>query len=136
MKIAPKKFVNSHIVKTNYTHPNFSPYIILNDDDTVLGYVWTITNLNQSRNMYVSMIEVIDKGKGIGTQIIDFLFNEFSLETMWGNILREPNDRAFYFWESLGAEFQTKHLLEDLLLNTKKEISFILRNPERLKQVS
>lgn len=81
---------NSHVVKS---------------DSKIVAYV-TFTMKNKSV-MWLDMIEVIPKEKKLGTKIIKFFFQHFSLEKIEGFILCE--NRAYRFWNSLGAEIYYIH---------------------------
>ncbi|PLS19428.1 hypothetical protein CVD28_03155 [Bacillus sp. M6-12] len=78
---------------------NLDAYMILKSNKPV-AYVWFDIKDN---TMDLGMIEVIEKGKGLGTEIIYFLFEYFSLEKITGFVLCE--ERAYRFWDKLGATF-------------------------------
>jgi hypothetical protein len=107
VRMASETFTQNHKpIKEYYEHPKYTPLIILDEKDSVLGYVWT-ENMDfvKEKQMYVDFIEVIDKENGTGTRIIEFLFNQFELFRMFGTVLRERSERAYFFWESLGSIF-------------------------------
>lgn len=52
--------------------------------------------------MWLDMIEVIDKRRGLGSEIINFFFHYFSLVKIEGFSLCE--ERAIRFWNRLGAD--------------------------------
>ncbi|MFW5962675.1 MAG: hypothetical protein ACOCQR_03565 [bacterium] len=90
------------IEKMQYRKPEKDGFAVLNDDNEEVAYIWFIL---KDKTMDIEMLEVIDKGKGIGRKIIEFIFNNFSIDIIEGRSLYEQSLRSFYFWESLGAEF-------------------------------
>lgn len=98
---------------------------VVKEDEKEVAYLSFL--INDDNTMYLYMIEVIEKGKGIGRNIIKHLINYYSLESIKGFVLDEK--RAYIFWRSLGAEiyyvdvegYEIEELLEDGL-----DSSFIL----------
>lgn len=120
MKLIKLSEFGKHKVVTDYGVPNYEPYIITDDKQVPLGYLWTPALVSP---LYIEMIEVINKEEGIGTDVIKFLFRELDLNEVFGEVMRTPSERPYYFWESLGAEFQY-HI--DDALNTGYKIPFSL----------
>lgn len=79
-----------------------------------IGYIWFYI---KDGILYLDMIEVIEKEMGYGTEIITYLFTEFDIDSIKGEILDESGDRAYWFWSSLGSELSVTP--EDLRENNK-----------------
>lgn len=115
-----------HDILTDYEAPDYEPYIIVDNKGTPLCYLWTPKLENP---LYIEMIEVIDKEKGIGTQVVRFLFKELNLNEIFGEVMRTTSERPYYFWESLGAEFEC-HI--DDAFDSGYKIPFCLDNSQLL----
>lgn len=92
--INKNEVVNSeHVIK--YSE---NLYAIESNGKTVAYATFTINN----NIMLLDMIEVVEKGKGLGGIIVDFFFGYFSLDKIKGLILCEEG--AYNFWKKMGAE--------------------------------
>ena len=69
----------------------------------MLAYTWLNFSEDEPKSAEMEMIEVIEKEQGLGTQIIEFLFQHYQLGVVRGAILHEESMRPYYFWESIGA---------------------------------
>lgn len=78
---------------------NFYLYLIVDSNFEEVGYIFSRNNLYQCSTFHINMIEIFDKGKGKGTEVIKLLKNMNI--TISGLALC----RARSFWSNLGAEF-------------------------------
>ncbi|GAB6431429.1 hypothetical protein bcgnr5372_46350 [Bacillus luti] len=83
--------------KKHYDEENL---YIIKENGKQIAYI--SFKMKDATTMWLYMIEVIEKGKGLGKNIIKFLSNHFSLDRIEGFVLCEK--RAHLFWESLGAD--------------------------------
>lgn len=90
------------ITSMEYKYGRGKPKAIMHENGKAIGYMWFHKS---GRTMKLDMIEIIDKEQGIGTATIDYVFNHLEIDNIQGQVLVEPSMRAYYFWESLGAEF-------------------------------
>lgn len=116
--------VDEHNIKNNeYKHEPHSYVIIENNQH--MAYLHF--RMKDSQVMWLDMIEVIEKRKGLGTKIIYFLFQHFGLQKIEGFSFCE--ERAYRFWEQLGAKFyyvEEEGYEIDELLDTGLESPFTL----------
>lgn len=78
-------------------------YLIFNSlNNNLIAYV-SFKNSSDNK-FYIEMIEVIDKGNGWGTMIINEFFNKFNCEKLIGYAMYDDEGDAYSFWERLGAE--------------------------------
>lgn len=78
---------------------NFYLYLIVDSNFEEIGYIFSRSNLYQCSTFYINMIEIFDKNKGKGTEVINLL-KSMNL-TISGLALCQ----ARKFWSNLGAEF-------------------------------
>ena len=83
-----------------YAKVDDKPHVFLNHEGEIVGYIWFSIH---EKTMDIEMIEMIQKEEGFGTEAIQFLFKEFAIEEIIGHVLGEVGMRAYWFWESLGA---------------------------------
>ncbi|WP_066298132.1 hypothetical protein [Bacillus sp. FJAT-29937] len=102
---------DTHIIQMNYQQGSCKPKVIIDREHNILGYLFFEI---KSKVMFLEMIEIIEKEHGIGTQTIQFLFEKFELEEIRGTVLIEEGFRPYYFWESLGAEFDFDDYVESI----------------------
>lgn len=93
--INKNEVANSQYVK-DYNNDLYS--ITNNNGDTIAYVTFRIDN----NIMWLDMIEVVNKEKGLGREIVNFLSENYSVSQIKGFILCE--ERALYFWNKLGAE--------------------------------
>lgn len=94
-----KSITKVEIIDSKYVIDyNDNLYSIDNNGETIAYATFRIDD----DVMWLDMIEVIVKGKGLGRMIIDFFFQYFSLNKIKGLILCEKD--AYHFWNKIGAE--------------------------------
>lgn len=99
--ISIEKFSKDSMIDSQYKkHYDDDNLYILKENGKKIAYVSFI--MKDDATMWLYMIEVIEKGKGIGRNIINYLTKHFSLERIEGFVLCER--RSYLFWESLGAK--------------------------------
>jgi predicted GNAT family acetyltransferase len=108
--------------KKHYDEENL---YIIKEKGKQLAYI--SFKMKDDTTMWLYMIEVIEKGKGIGRKVIKYLNKHFSLERIEGFVLCEK--RAYLFWESLGSNVY--YIAEegydiDELIDAELESPFIL----------
>ena len=108
MKLVDYSEAAHKTILCEYKHPEYPPKVIVDKNNEILGYIWYPV---QDSVLYADMLEVVQKGEGIGTNIVRFLFKKFNLICIKGCLLREEGERSYHFWTSLGAEIEVK--LED-----------------------
>lgn len=90
--------------------PNSYPLRGIFNNETLVACVEydEVRDVNQERSLYIEMIEVVQKGEGIGTSIVTFLFEHLRLTEVSGEavLLSDDSDRPLRFWENLGASFE------------------------------
>ena len=97
-----KEINDNQVNGTQYKKGKGTTRAIIDNEGNTVGYIWF--NL-RGKTLNIDMIEIIEKEEGIGTEVIKFILNTFDIEKIQGQVLVEPSMRAYYFWESLGAEF-------------------------------
>lgn len=117
-----RKLYNGEFINMEYGRLSGNP-LIIEKNSKVIAYLWI---REDGTNLIIDMIEVVEKEQGYGTEIIYYLFNHFPIETITGNVLLEGGDRAYWFWESLGAELSiTSDELDTF--SYEEDIYFVLR---------
>jgi hypothetical protein len=113
-------------------------YAFVDKEGKYLGYLWFSV---ADENMNIDMIEIIDKGQGLGTKAIKFLFNRFDITSMSGMI--KSNNIALSFWYSWhpslevvyygdseyseDADFEYGYSDYEGILNSGGEVRFIIK---------
>ena len=94
-----RQIKNKELQNTSYheEYASLAPYMVTSNGK-VVAYLWFRF---QGESLYLYMIEVIKKRKGIGEKVIEFLFNHYGIDEISGFILSEL--RAYNFWEKVGA---------------------------------
>lgn len=121
-KVNEKELIN---VGNRFEYLSFSGIhnFLIYKDNKIIGFV--CGELKENGNLFIDLIEVLNKGCGLGRQVIYELFKQLKLETISGTVLYESNHRPFYFWKSLGADidFNTylNHVKSDYYFNLKEE---------------
>ncbi len=93
-----------HKIQMIYQQGKGDSKAIIDINNNIIGYLWFSI---KDKIMRLDMIEVIQKEEGFGSEAIKFLFKKYNLEEIYGQVLNESSMRPYYFWESLGAEFET-----------------------------
>lgn len=89
-----------HLIEMEYKKLDDTPKVFIDQEGNVIGYIW-FTIFKDC--MEVHMIEIIEKEQGYGTTAIEFLFNNFPIQRITGEVLEENGMRPYWFWSSLGA---------------------------------
>ncbi|MCA1064737.1 hypothetical protein QTG56_24310 (plasmid) [Rossellomorea sp. AcN35-11] len=116
-----------HRINMQYSPVDGKPEVFMDSNDKVVGYIWYDIC---DEVMTIEMIEMIEKGEGNGTEAINFLFSTFPIKEIFGSVL-EDGMRAYWFWESLGAEMSLP--VEEIEHNIVTDCSFTLYRPKHLK---
>lgn len=78
--------------------------IIEIESNKIVGYLWY--QVHDDRVIYVDMIEIIEKGEGTGTRVVNDLFEILDARALTGEVLDDGHMMAYYFWESFGSEME------------------------------
>lgn len=82
---------------------SYSVITVTDSNFKMLGYLFLRQDLFKSKSIYINMIEVIDKQKGIGTNIVS------RLKELGIGISGLSTSDAIPFWEKQGAKIVDKH---------------------------
>lgn len=112
----------NHQIQMTYEIIDDNPKVFINENDEIVGYIWyTVEN----ETMHIKMIEMIEKEKGYGTEAVNFLLNYFPIKQITGQVLGEVGMRAYWFWESLGAEMSVP--FEEVENSVVRDCFFVLK---------
>lgn len=91
-----------------------------------------VQEYESERILHIEMIEVVEKGVGVGTSVVAFLFEHLRLTEMSGEavLLSDDSDRPLRFWGSLGASFSTDEEERESDFWENIPISFCLKKEE------
>lgn len=91
--------LKNEYIRMDYMMGKGDPFVIEREGE-VLGYIWYEL---KGIEMYIEMFEIVKKGKGIGDEVIDYIFNNFDIEVITGYAEKSHWDSAYRFWSRLGA---------------------------------
>jgi hypothetical protein len=107
----------------DYSIPkSHKPMVFVDQQDNILGYIWF--SIDEQKGMYIEMIEMVKKEEGYGTEAVNFLFDYYQLNKMYGEATIEPGMRAYWFWLSLGADMDV--MPDEAELYIGENIPFVL----------
>lgn len=89
--------IERHNTKYHKGYESLNPHIVTHNKK-VMAYLWF---RHQGERIQLNMIEVVEKRKGVGESVIEFLFNHYGIDEINGFVLCEV--RAYDFWRKLGA---------------------------------
>lgn len=107
-----------------FSNFNDNIYIVLNEDSNRCGVIEYV-HLKEQDLIKIEYIHIfLDyQGNGYATDVIDFFKNNHSNCAIYGDV--KPSESAYYFWESVGAEFDMYDDL-DYYIKNRECIPFIL----------
>lgn len=100
-------------------------YLIYNNNRVVGFLCGKYNNLNN--DLFIEIVELHTKGKGLGKVLVKELFNQLNLNSISGKVLYEDNHRPYYFWKSVGADIEDK--LSEYVNKKDSELPFSILNP-------
>ena len=100
-------------------HPGGGDCYFVYEEDEVVGVVWLLfydqsdyEDLDEDL-IHLDLVEVLDPGKGLGSRIVDELFESFEVGKIKGQVMYDDRQKAYFFWESLGAYMFSVHIDRD-----------------------
>lgn len=94
----------------------------------VIGYIEFVYR-EQDNFIYLDMIEIIEKNCGLGRQVIEWLFIEYKINSMHGEVKVDYELNTYYFWKSLGSDIS---LDEEEFSERWEGSSFVLHKKDLL----
>lgn len=115
-----------HVLKSNHKDIDFiSQFMstnLLNLEDIYIiqveGFnVGIIEYRTNEESIYIDFIGIQEEYQGnhYATDAIHYLLNQYPNHELFGNCA--PNEAAYWFWDSLGADFYMEYDFEDYMYN-------------------